>query len=214
MINEIDYYAMKIEAREDTIHKMTKLCGIKGLRLRLEDVSGITGNFLGGGVYGITYKLSARDDVVIKVFNMRSSDNYADYLKWCLGRQDCNFVPKIHRVTQFGEYKVVFMEKYFHKENELLDDVKTTIGQTQLSGGGDMNFERLRKYGEDFMDFMKTLCEDFKEYNFDMHGHNIMFKKDGTPVVTDPITTKRQKSVTFGHGMDFFGKVIARIDCG
>lgn len=199
MINEIDYYAMKIEAREDMLRRTARLTGAE-ININLRSLDGVIGNYKGSGAFAQVFALAGKEDVVVKIFDIKSQDCYGDYLKWCLDNQECKFVPKIYKVLQFGKEKVVFMEKLYHEENNIIEDLRSTIGQTQSgSGGGDMNFERLRKHGVEFMDFMKNLCNVFKDYNFDMHGCNTMFREDGTPVVTDPITTKRKTELNLGY---------------
>ena len=192
MLTPVEYYSMRNQHRVTKLLQVGKQVGYSHLRdIGVKAISsGMT--FLSCGAFASAYKLLADKDVVVKTFPVKAEDSYGEYLRWVLDRQDCPYVPKIYKVQQINGLFCVYMKRY----NENIDapaanDVYSTIGQTHQVGG-DLNFNRLDKYGESFTKFMKELYQDFKDYHFDLHQGNVMFDEDETPIITDPITTKRR----------------------
>lgn len=194
MLTPVEYYSMRNQHRVAKLLQVGKQVGYSHLRdIGVKAISsGMT--FLSCGAFASAYKLLADRDVVVKTFPVKSEDSYGEYLRWVLDRQDCPYVPKIYKVQQINGLFCVYMKRYSKNvDAEAAKDVYSTIGQTHQVAG-DFNFNRLSKYGDSFVKLMKDLYYDFKDYHFDLHLENIMFDEDGTPVITDPITTKRENN--------------------
>lgn len=153
---------------------------------------------LGCGYYGVAKE--RRDGWVTKI----SPHDYG-YRDWIealqMGRYAGPFVPKLKRVRLAGSAGcLVIMERLYHAsevfdcvEEEDVDIVMEDIRSIIWHGGDprdevDPPEELAMLLDDGFLDLIDDIMESGDMYGYypDLHGKNIMFREDGTPVVTDP----------------------------
>lgn len=159
---------------------------------------------IGQGLYSCVYHKEGSSRVIKVSTNM---DNWVDYILWSSKKGYAGkFSPMIY------SYKVI----KGHQQSfyvAVMEKLETTLGR--LKGSHDHTltdkiFERAVKYENPkaliLLDMlqpgMNTFAEDFrytfanKDYNLDLHGGNFMLNKEGSVILTDPVTGTRKYSGT------------------
>lgn len=165
---------------------------------------------LGSGVYGAAFDRPKRDSA-IKVYD--DDEGYHDFAKHAKANHENDpHLPKIHAVhkikgTRFG---VVRMEKLHKltKDHPVHKYFATTISSFGASGATQSGIARIAYNGKDLHNklhktaegkemkkshptlhaSLSKLAKRYPKGEFDLHSGNVMQRKDGTPVITDPIT--------------------------
>lgn len=159
---------------------------------------------IGQGMYSCVYHKEGSSRVIKVSTNM---DNWVDYILWSSKKGYAGkFSPMIY------SYKVIKgTQQSFYVA--VMEKLETTLGK--LKGNHDHTltdkiFERAVKYENPkaliLLDMlqpgMNTFAEDFrytfanKDYDLDLHGGNFMLNKEGSVILTDPVTGTRKYSGT------------------
>jgi hypothetical protein len=156
---------------------------------------------IGEGAYAEVFKHPKIPDVVVKIFDSKEDQAYDRYLRWCVSNQKNPYVPKIHAVDRFkcrGSYyaqeiTIVFMEKLKKLNSTQIDKKAKQIIPKSVFHYGDIY--DLRR--NDWMKVAEVARDpNLKKFArfissshdcFDFHDGNIMTRKDGQLVFTDPL---------------------------
>lgn len=159
---------------------------------------------IGQGMYSCVYHKEGSSRVIKVSTNM---DNWVDYILWSSKKGYAGkFSPMIY------SYKVIKgkQQSFYVAVMEKLDtDLRHLKGNHEHTLT-DKIFERAVKYENPkaliLLDMlqpgMNTFAEDFrsnftgKEYDLDLHGGNFMLNKEGSVILTDPVTGTRKYSGT------------------
>lgn len=160
---------------------------------------------LGSGVYGSAFDRPKRDSV-IKVYHDNAYHDYAKYAKD--NHESDPHLPKIHAVNRIKgtKYGAVRMEKLhpLTKDHPVHKYFATTLSSATESGVARQAFDgkdlhnKLHKTAEGkemnkshptLHASLSKLAKRYPKGGFDLHAGNVMQRKDGTPVITDPITS-------------------------
>ena len=144
---------------------------------------------LGGGLYSNVYAKPDSDRVV----KIGRADCWPDYACWLIENgYSGTFGPKIYSLKFHGDFYVASMERlvdtisglelayqYIGLANNDLWQLYQAV-RSWLGGGADPDLPQV----PDFKEFIEKL--DFEGLTGDLHGGNVMIRKDGSLVVTDP----------------------------
>lgn len=153
-------------------------------------------SLLGSGCYGAAFAHRDYPDVVVKVDTLKEDGDdmnrgWPQYIQIAnksrskhavkvFALSDCGAMAVIERLDPVvGTYSTAFAS--------LTPDAQTirkTLGNSVEYGG----IIRCKGLPQTFRNFMHTLKREAPETDWDLHGGNIMLRKDGTVVVTDPFT--------------------------
>lgn len=145
-------------------------------------------NLLGNGHFSAAFKHELLPGKVIKV-GFKKEDSGAAYVAFCRMHQGRVGIPNVYHVARHaGCYTVVLdeLEPCQRRENDEHDhyaDLAYYFVECDFEPEGD--------YEKDLA-FIET-CKMIRKFfhgiaSFDMHSGNIMFTKDGKPVITDPVS--------------------------
>ena len=145
-------------------------------------------NLLGNGHFSAAFKHELLPGRVIKV-GFKKEDSGAAYVAFCRMHQGRVGIPNVYHVARHaGCYTVVLdeLEPCQRRENETHDhyaDLAYYVVECEYAPE-----ERHQKD----LPFIET-CQMIRKFfcgiaSFDMHSGNIMFTKDGKPVITDPVS--------------------------
>ncbi len=145
-------------------------------------------NLLGNGHFSAAFKHELLPGRVIKV-GFKKEDSGAAYVAFCRMHQGRVGIPNVYHVARHaGCYTVVLdeLEPCNRSGNHLHDhyaDLAFYLVECDSEPEGD--------YEKDLV-FIET-CKMIRKFfqgiaSFDMHSGNIMFTKDGKPVITDPVS--------------------------
>jgi hypothetical protein len=169
---------------------------------------------IGGGHFSVVMG-HPKSDRVIKVCH--SPDAWIDYCYWAaMNGWAGNFAPKVYSFKRHKGFYVAVMEKLEHtatylaahkpKEVEPLAQMLFQVGVHQDNEHAKLLCELLiPKLGE----FAGQLRANFKNGRLDCHSDNVMFRKDNSLVVIDPVChesdmpAKRLKAKDFEPHKDF-----------
>lgn len=145
-------------------------------------------NLLGNGHFSAAFKHELLPGRVIKV-GFKKEDSGAAYVAFCRVHQGRVGIPNVYHVARHaGCYTVVLdeLEPCRRRENETHEhyaDLANYFVETD---------EEPEEHHEKDLPFIET-CQMIRKFfhgiaSFDMHSGNIMFAKDGKPVITDPVS--------------------------
>lgn len=145
-------------------------------------------NLLGNGHFSAAFKHELLPGRVIKV-GFKKEDSGAAYVAFCRMHQGRVGIPNVYHVARHaGCYTVVLDElepcqRSGNDEHEHYADLAYYF----VEGESDP-----ADYEEGDQPFIET-CQMIRKFfygiaSFDMHSGNIMFTKDGKPVITDPVS--------------------------
>ena len=145
-------------------------------------------NLLGNGHFSAAFKHELLPGKVIKV-GFKKEDSGAAYVAFCRMHQGRVGIPNVYHVARHaGCYTVVLdeLEPCQRRENDEHDHY-ADIAYYVIEGDSDPE-----EHAEDDQPFIET-CQMIRKFfygiaSFDMHSGNIMFTKDGKPVITDPVS--------------------------
>ena len=148
-------------------------------------------NLLGNGHFSAAFKHELLPGRVIKV-GFKKEDSGAAYVAFCRMHQGRVGIPNVYHVARHaGCYTVVLdeLEPCKRSSNHLHDhyaDLAYYFVENSGAELGDVDG------AEKELPFVET-CQMIHKFfygiaSFDMHSGNIMFTKDGKPVITDPVS--------------------------
>ena len=145
-------------------------------------------NLLGNGHFSAAFKHELLPGKVIKV-GFKKEDSGAAYVAFCRMHQGRVGIPNVYHVARHaGCYTVVLdeLEPCQRRENDE-HDYYADLAYYFVEGESDP-----ADYSEGDQPFIET-CQMIRKFfygiaSFDMHSGNIMFTKDGKPVITDPVS--------------------------
>lgn len=146
-------------------------------------------NLLGNGHFSAAFKHTLLPGKVIKV-GFKKEDSGAAYVAFCRMHQGRVGIPNVYHVARHaGCYTVVLdeLEPCNRSGNHLHDHYADLANFFVESGAGPE-----KGHHEKDLAFIET-CKLIHKFfygiaSFDMHSGNIMFTKDGKPVITDPVS--------------------------
>lgn len=166
---------------------------------------------LGQGFYSSV--LWKKGDRVIKVSSGIKHDAWIDYVLWASQKGYAGtLAPKVYSYKKIGDFYVAVMEKMavtaMHvncKEDhyiypQLLTMV-TQYGNNKAAEFLEQVVPGARKFAYDLKDFAGN-------NGFDLHNENIMFRLDGSMVITDPVSFVSSLTINRLKAWDF-GPVLA-----
>lgn len=150
-------------------------------------------NLLGNGHFSAAFKHELLPGRVIKV-GFKKEDSGAAYVAFCRMHQGRVGIPNVYHVARHaGCYTVVLdeLEPCQRRENDEHDHY-ADLAYYLVEGECDPE-----EYNESDLPFIET-CRMIHKFfygiaSFDMHSGNIMFTKDGKPVITDPVSYSADK---------------------
>lgn len=145
-------------------------------------------NLLGNGHFSAAFKHELLPGRVIKV-GFKKEDSGAAYVAFCRMHQGRVGIPNVYHVARHaGCYTVVLdeLEPCQRRENDEHDhyaDLAYYFVECDYAP---------EEHNEKDLAFIET-CQMIRKFfhgiaSFDMHSGNIMFTKDGRPVITDPVS--------------------------
>lgn len=145
-------------------------------------------NLLGNGHFSAAFKHELLPGRVIKV-GFKKEDSGAAYVAFCRMHQGRVGIPNVYHVARHAScYTVVLdeLEPCQCRENDEHDRY-ADLAHYFVEGESDPE-----DYSEADQPFIET-CQMIRKFfygiaSFDMHSGNIMFTKDGKPVITDPVS--------------------------
>jgi hypothetical protein len=189
----ISRYVRKVAAKKDTL-------GSK-MRLIVRRLTDIGAKELGSGVRASVLE-SPKKDSVIKLYGKDTAyDSFLDHVKT---NKENPHLPKIMQrgkipldKTGKNHLHVVRMENLMplSQEHELRDIIPNGIAGTPEKIRGQLDsgqHDALKKKYPEFHKALSDIVEIHRRYNknpplIDLHLGNVMQRKDGTPVITDPM---------------------------
>ncbi|BBF66871.1 putative protein kinase [Klebsiella phage KN4-1] len=150
-------------------------------------------NLLGNGHFSAAFKHELLPGRVIKV-GFKKEDSGAAYVAFCRMHQGRVGIPNVYHVARHaGCYTVVLdeLEPCQRRENDEHDRY-ADLAYYFVEGEPDPE-----DYADADRPFIET-CQMIRKFfygiaSFDMHSGNIMFTKDGKPVITDPVSFSADK---------------------
>lgn len=145
-------------------------------------------SLLGNGHFSAAFKHELLPGRVIKV-GFKKEDSGAAYVAFCRMHQGRVGIPNVYHVARHaGCYTVVLDElEPCNRRGNHLHDHCADLAYYFVEGESDPE-----DYAEADQPFIET-CQMIRKFfygiaSFDMHSGNIMFTKDGKPVITDPVS--------------------------
>lgn len=145
-------------------------------------------NLLGNGHFSAAFKHELLPGRVIKV-GFKKEDSGAAYVAFCRMHQGRVGIPNVYHVARHaGCYTVVLdeLEPCQRRENDEHDHYANLAYDVV-----ECDYAPEERHEND-LPFIET-CQMIRKFfygiaSFDMHSGNIMFTKDGKPVITDPVS--------------------------
>lgn len=145
-------------------------------------------NLLGNGHFSAAFKHELLPGRVIKV-GFKKEDSGAAYVAFCRMHQGRVGIPNVYHVARHaGCYTVVLDElEPCNRRSNHLHDHYADLAYYFVECGYEPE-----EHHENDLPFIET-CQMIRDFfcgiaSFDMHSGNIMFTKDGKPVITDPVS--------------------------
>ncbi len=153
-------------------------------------------NLLGNGHFSAAFKHELLPGRVIKV-GFKKEDSGAAYVAFCRMHQGRVGIPNVYHVARHaGCYTVVLDElepcqRFDNETHEHYADLANYFVENSGAELGDVDG------AEKELHFVET-CQMINKFfhgiaSFDMHSGNIMFTKDGKPVITDPVSFSKDR---------------------
>lgn len=167
-------------------------CGLESqyywqtLKIKVKDAGF---NLLGNGHFSAAFKHELLPGRVIKV-GFKKEDSGAAYVAFCRMHQGRDGIPNVYHVARHaGCYTVVLDEllpcqRYEDDDHDHYADLAFQF--VECTG---YDHEDYRKDDQPFIETCQMIRKFFYGIaSFDIHSGNIMFTKDGKPVITDPVS--------------------------
>lgn len=146
-------------------------------------------HFLGGGHFARAVKNEKFPGIVVRVSTYESSsgrgkDGWLAYIKWAM-KQHSRHAPKVYAMRELEDRIITVMEELFHI-HWFNDAEEMKMAQKMCQG---LSFD-FQQYGKGSVrTFVRKIdkAPELANYQRDLHGNNVMIRKDGTPVITDPL---------------------------
>ena len=160
---------------------------------------------LGTGHFS-TVMMHPHGDRVIKVCH--EPDAWIDYCYWAaMEGYAGTFAPKVYSYKRFNNFYVAVMEKMEYTASRADKRTDAPVAQTLFSYATkhdndnakllvDLLVPGLAKFGE-------HLKRAFKDERLDLHDENVMFRKDGSICITDPLCHSTELTITRLRAKDF-----------
>lgn len=144
---------------------------------------------LGSGAFSTVYG-HPKSDRVIKLCH--NPDAWVDYVYW--GAKEGyagKFVPKVYSFKKHCDFYVAVMEKLEYTARHVDNKSEACVANNLISLGLGYNNETAKTLLDLLVPgmeaFSKALQQQFSGERLDIHDGNIMFRKDGSMVVVDPV---------------------------
>lgn len=162
---------------------------------------------IGGGFYSAVYA-HPTSDRVIKVNHGHKCDAWIDYVLWANQQgYGGKFAPKMYSYKHYGNFYVAIMERmeYTVADSEMTSEAP--VAQTLFSLAATHENEKAKLLVDLLVpglgEFSEKLRKTFPSERLDLHEHNIMYRKDGSICVTDPLCHESTLTVTRLRARDF-----------
>ena len=152
---------------------------------------------LGNGHFSAAFKHALLPGRVVKV-GFKKEDSGAAYVAFCRMHQGRDGIPNVYHVARHaGCYTVVLDELLPCKRSE--DDFHDHYADLAYQFVECTGYSP-EDYDEDDQPLIET-CQMIRKFfygiaSFDMHSGNIMFTKDGKPVITDPVSFSHDRETS------------------
>lgn len=150
-------------------------------------------NLLGNGHFSAAFKHGLLPGKVIKV-GFKKEDSGAAYVAFCRMHQGRVGIPNVYHVARHAGCYTVVLDELVPCERHENDEHDHYAELAYYYVESDYEPEDQR---EDDQPFIQT-CKEIRKFfhgiaSFDMHSGNIMFTKDGKPVITDPVSFSQDR---------------------
>lgn len=150
-------------------------------------------NLLGNGHFSAAFKHELLPGKVIKV-GFKKEDSGAAYVAFCRMHQGRVGIPNVYHVARHAGCYTVVLDELVPCERHENDEHDHYAELAYCFVESDYEPEDQR---EDDQPFIQT-CKEIRKFfhgiaSFDMHNGNIMFTKDGKPVITDPVSFSQDR---------------------
>lgn len=150
-------------------------------------------NLLGNGHFSAAFKHELLPGKVIKV-GFKKEDSGAAYVAFCRMHQGRVGIPNVYHVARHAGCYTVVLDELVPCERHENDEHDRYAELAYYFVESDCEPEDQR---EDDQPFIQT-CKEIRKFfhgiaSFDMHSGNIMFTKDGKPVITDPVSFSQDR---------------------
>jgi hypothetical protein len=144
--------------------------------LAVEDPTSLTRRRLGAGMFGSVWTTDDPDKVIKRGTNM--SDGWPYYALWTMQADRGPAALKV--------YALRVDDKGYWALTERADMVAADYGLQRVTAR------------RDYRELRSKIIDHFEpEFGIDLHDHNIMVRKDGSTVITDPLAASRDSA--FGY---------------
>lgn len=161
---------------------------------------------LGSGAFSTVLAHPDNNDKVVKVIYRPQQDGWVDYAHWA-GQKGYagTFAPRVFSYKLVKSYSKEKKEYYWSSPQDfgvaVMERLDKTLTQTEMNADGRvlhplfkhamsesaLAVRMLDSVVPGLANFAKDLKKDFEDERFDLHDGNMMLRKDGSFVVTDPI---------------------------
>lgn len=160
------------------------------LRIKAKDAGF---NLLGNGHFSAAFKHELLPGKVIKV-GFKKEDSGAAYVAFCRMHQGRVGIPNVYHVARHAGCYTVVLDELVPCERHENDEHDHYAELAYYFVESDYEPEDQRKEDQQFI----QTCKDIRKFfygiaSFDMHSGNIMFTKDGKPVITDPVSFSQDR---------------------
>jgi hypothetical protein len=159
---------------------------------------------LGQGCFSMVYAKKDSDKVIKVTYR---PDNWIDYVTWAAEKGYAGtYAPKVYSYKKFpAGFSVAVMERMAKPARNSYDEDDYVIQclLTPALRGNKMAQLYLDDYSPGLPKFLIDFWDKWKDSRFDMYGDNMMFRKDGTFCVTDPLAGKSTLTKTRLRSRDF-----------
>ena len=159
----------------------------KTLKIKAKDAGF---NLLGNGHFSAAFKHKLLPGRVIKV-GFKKEDSGAAYVAFCRMHQGRVGIPNVYHVARHAGCYTVVLDELENEAHEHYADLASYFVENSGAELGDVDG------AEKELPFVET-CQMINKFfygiaSFDMHSGNIMFTKDGKPVITDPVSFSQDR---------------------
>ena len=150
-------------------------------------------NLLGNGHFSAAFKHELLPGKVIKV-GFKKEDSGAAYVAFCRMHQGRAGIPNVYHVSRHAGCYTVILDELVPCQRHENDEHDHYAELAYYYVESDYESDDVP---ESDLPFIET-CKDIRKFfhgiaSFDMHSGNIMFTKDGKPVITDPVSFSQDR---------------------
>lgn len=187
------------------LRKRSNHWGEEGDKINAQ-LSGTGAKVVGSGAFGAV-ALHPHKNVAYKIYKDQAYDKFAHYA--AANQNSDPHLPKIHALGKLkgsSHFRVAKMEKLeplaqdhpVRKHLFTYNKYYSNNSRPEYDGPSDQVEEKLtktehgRKFAAAYPSVHKSLLNivrNHRDHWFDLHDQNIMQRKDGTPVITDPVVS-------------------------